>query len=175
MTPETCHTWTFSSACIIAYCAGEYRQLQCHNAHCQPCNLRHGSCVGLSDGLQPHPGREWTPRHLVCKDQRALHQLDCPQEKPIFSPETRRCENLLDIPKTHGGYQPSCDGRHDGRYPDETGRCDVFYECAEGVIQGRYQCPSGTVFHPERQACRRKNARGRSGVAIVPSPLFRPV
>ncbi|XP_070178403.1 uncharacterized protein [Littorina saxatilis] len=138
----------------------EYRQLHCQTAHRQSYSLRHGSCVGLSDGLQPHPGREWTPRYLLCKDQRALQQLECPQDKPIFSPDTMRCESWMDIPKAHGGMQPSCQGRHDGRYPDETGRCGVFYECADDVIQGRFECPTGTVFHPERQTCRRKNAPG---------------
>ncbi|KAK7496931.1 hypothetical protein BaRGS_00011911 [Batillaria attramentaria] len=137
----------------------EYREHQCLGAHCQPCHLRQGSCVGMRDGLQPFPGREWTPRHLVCKNQRTVEQLDCPQDKPIFSPDMKRCESLLDIPKMHGGFQPSCVGRLDGRYPGETDRCDVFYECADEEVQGRFQCPQGTVYNPERQACRMKNDR----------------
>ena len=163
MTVAHSHRPTSRASRTAGHSAGNYRQHRCHHKGCEPCKQRYGSCVGLDNGLQPHPGLEWTARHLVCEDQRAIHQMDCPQEKPVFSPETRRCESLLDIPKAHGGFQPSCEGRHDGRYPDETGRCDVFYECADNVIQGRFQCPSGTVFHPERQTCRRKNSRGGSG------------
>ncbi|XP_025078284.1 uncharacterized protein LOC112554611 [Pomacea canaliculata] len=137
----------------------EYRALQCGGAHCQPCRLRHGSCVGMRDGPQPFPSREWTPRYLYCKDQRALQQLECPQETPIFSPESRRCETLLDIPREHGGYQPTCLGRRDGRYPDDTGRCDVFYECFAEKNRGRFHCPRGSIFDPEKKACRLKTER----------------
>ncbi|XP_046373703.2 uncharacterized protein LOC124147113 [Haliotis rufescens] len=131
----------------------EYRMNQCHQSPCLPCPVRHGSCVGLEDGNHPFPDREWTPKYLVCESNRTVDQKDCPEDTPIFSPGTRKCERLMDIPKQNGGTQPSCIGRHNGYYPDETGRCDAYFRCTEGKFAEHGTCGEGEVFDPIHQRC----------------------
>ncbi|XP_062594326.1 uncharacterized protein LOC134255777 [Saccostrea cucullata] len=56
----------------------EYDKYLCKHAHCPPCFLRHPSCYGLREGLNPWPGKEGTPYFLVCRDGRVRFSGACP-------------------------------------------------------------------------------------------------
>ncbi|XP_046373608.1 uncharacterized protein LOC124147048 isoform X2 [Haliotis rufescens] len=131
----------------------EYRKNMCTKAHCRPCNIRFGSCVGKKNGNHSFPQREWTPRYIICKDERTVDQRDCADKTPIFSPASKHCEALHNIPKEHGGLQPACTGRHDGFHPDETGRCDYFFECRNNKFVDFATCGNGRLFDPRKRQC----------------------
>lgn len=71
----------------------------------------------------------------------------------VFSPLTRACETPYSIPREHGGWRPSCEGRRDGKHPDQHGRCRVYYSCQQGLFTGFHSCPAHTVFDPDTSSC----------------------
>lgn len=71
----------------------------------------------------------------------------------VFSPLTRACETPYSIPREHGGWRPSCQGRLDGKYPDEHGRCESFYTCTNQIFTGYYNCPPSLLFDHVTGSC----------------------
>ena len=71
----------------------------------------------------------------------------------VFSPLTRACETPYSIPREHGGWRPSCQGRRDGKYPDEYGRCESYYACEGQIFTGFHSCPGSTLFDPVTGRC----------------------
>ncbi|XP_041360363.1 uncharacterized protein LOC121376525 [Gigantopelta aegis] len=132
----------------------DYRENVCGKSHCRPCAIRHGSCISKPDGRHPFPLREWTPRFIMCKNERTVAQKDCSEKKPIFSPESNKCEELMNVPKQFGGFQPMCSGRQDGLHPDETGRCDLYFECQNKNFTKYETCSKGASFDPRLKTCR---------------------
>lgn len=77
---------------------GQYEQnLKCVTGQmsCAPCPERLPSCIGLSDGLQPFTGLEWTSSYIVCLQNRTMDIRRCPQ-RAIFNPQTHQCINKID-------------------------------------------------------------------------------
>ncbi|KAK6178875.1 hypothetical protein SNE40_011361 [Patella caerulea] len=130
-----------------------YRENICRTSHCRPCTLRYGNCEGMEDGYHPFPSKEWTPNYIICKDERSSQQLQCRDPRPIFSPETKKCEHLKNVPKSYGGLRPVCDGRRDGFYPDESGRCDVYFECFQSQFTEYSKCTGETVYSAGQGRC----------------------
>uniref|UniRef100_A0A8W8LYV4 Chitin-binding type-2 domain-containing protein n=2 Tax=Magallana gigas TaxID=29159 RepID=A0A8W8LYV4_MAGGI len=72
----------------------EYDKYLCQHAHCPPCFLRHPSCHGLPEGLNPWPGKEGTPFFLVCRDGRVRYSGQCPDtptSHQMFDPYKNVC------------------------------------------------------------------------------------
>ncbi|XP_022301896.1 uncharacterized protein LOC111109921 [Crassostrea virginica] len=72
----------------------EYDKYLCKHAHCPPCFLRHPSCHGLPEGLNPWPGREGTPFFLVCREGRVRYSGQCPDtptSHQVFDPYRNIC------------------------------------------------------------------------------------
>ncbi|XP_067685003.1 uncharacterized protein [Haliotis asinina] len=76
----------------------EYEANQCPLSHCIPCNVRHPSCNGLQDGMNPWVGREWSPLFVVCEQGRVVYngQCDVTHGPIVFNPEKRACEVVKD-------------------------------------------------------------------------------
>lgn len=134
--------------------SGDYSANSCPVSHCRPCSADHGSCVGLSDGINVWPGREWSPFFLECADERTIISTRC-SEPPayIFSPDAQSCVDIFHVPKEHGGLQPSCAETEDGMYPDEVGRCPFYYKCFNNAFVDFYQCPDGENFDYRTSLC----------------------
>lgn len=131
----------------------DYRANHCHEtSHCIPCWVRYASCLGSEDGLNPWPELEWRPFFVECYRQRTVFQGSC-DKSAVFSPLTRACETPYSIPREHGGWRPSCQGRRDGKYPDEHGRCESYYTCSGQIFTGFHSCPDETMFDPVTGSC----------------------
>ncbi|KAH3819937.1 uncharacterized protein LOC127881677 [Dreissena polymorpha] len=91
--------------------ACDYRQNQCAAAHCIPCNVRFGNCVGKLDGLAPHEAKLWSPFYVVCYKERAVEHNRCPQDAggrtQLFHPVLIQCVPLEMIPQKYGGSMPA--------------------------------------------------------------------
>lgn len=125
--------------------------------------------MGKRDGAHVFPGREWTPKHIICKDERTIHVRECEAGYPIYSPETRTCESLYNIPKRHGGSKPECTGRKSGYYPDENGRCDQYFMCQRGSFKFMKTCTFGKFFDPFDQICKYDQVAAPCGNANAPN------
>lgn len=94
---------------IMRFFPGEYKQNLCksNSTSCTPCPERLPTCVGFSNGLQPHPSNLWTTLYIICDRNRTIHIERC-QEGQIFHPDLKQCVNpsaigkvLLDVCFTH--------------------------------------------------------------------------
>ncbi|KAK7480027.1 hypothetical protein BaRGS_00028760 [Batillaria attramentaria] len=149
----------------------DYRANHCHEtSHCIPCWVRYASCLGQEDGLNPWPEMEWRPFFVECYRQRTVFQGSC-DKSAVFSPLTRACETPYSIPREHGGWRPSCQGRRDGKYADEHGRCESYYTCAGQIFTGFHSCPGDTMFDPITGSCQH-SARVPYPCGDLDSPNF---
>ncbi|XP_071103438.1 uncharacterized protein [Haliotis cracherodii] len=131
----------------------DYRANHCHEtSHCIPCWVRYASCLGQDDGLNAWPELEWKPFFVECYQERTVFQGIC-EKSAVFSPLTRACETPYSIPRQHGGWRPSCEGRRDNVYADEYGRCDVYYACKGEMFTGFFRCDSEQLFNPITKRC----------------------
>lgn len=99
--------------------------------------------------------------YLCLSKSRFLISGSC-DKSSVFSPLTRACETPYSIPREHGGWRPSCQGRRDGKYPDEYGRCESYYACEGQIFRGFHSCTGSTLFDPVSGRCQE--------VARVPYP-----
>lgn len=135
----------------VAHC--EYREEQCNNVHCIPCEERFSSCRKKADGIYPFRTEVWSPIFVSCYDQRNIAQDKCFEPTPIFSPEEHNCVSIFDVPKEKGGLKPNCLFHNDGLHADEQGRCSVYFECKNERFIGYFECNQGFVFDPITRNC----------------------
>ncbi|KAK7102891.1 mucin-2-like [Littorina saxatilis] len=125
----------------------DYRQFRCMGAECTPCDRVVPSCTGRGDGVHDvGQTTRWSATFITCKAGRTVSVAQCPLDKQllvprVFSPLTKTCENLYEVPTEFGGLRPKCRGRSNGPYPDEHERPDLFHFCQDGVFAGVYRCP----------------------------------
>ncbi|BFZ04810.1 hypothetical protein BsWGS_07849 [Bradybaena similaris] len=136
----------------------DYVKNLCGSSHCEACGSRWGSCVGLTNGVHAHPGRLWSPFYIVCDTERTIKMPSCPPHSPtgatsIFSPLKNRCVSLWEVPREHGGQQPSCEGKASGpqlyRVADKP---DVYYSCPGPKVS---YCGLNRQFNETTQKCQR--------------------
>ena len=85
--------------------SGDYKQNLCksNSTSCTPCPERLPTCVGVSNGPQPHPSNLWTALYIICDRNRTINIERC-KEGQIFHPDLKQCVNpsaigiiLLDV------------------------------------------------------------------------------
>ncbi|XP_062614312.1 uncharacterized protein LOC134276046 [Saccostrea cucullata] len=129
----------------------EYKQNLCQpsDKKCQPCPIRLPSCLGLSDGQNPHPSHLWGEDYIVCFENRTLEVLKC--RVGYFNPRTRRCSDFVD-PVDMVSY---CQA-----YPTVTvaqpWNCAQFFNCSHRQSKfGGFlnECPYPMLYSTDKHDC----------------------
>uniref|UniRef100_A0A0B7A681 Chitin-binding type-2 domain-containing protein n=1 Tax=Arion vulgaris TaxID=1028688 RepID=A0A0B7A681_9EUPU len=132
----------------------DYLNNKCWFIMCEPCESRLPSCVELSDGNHKHPLKLWSPKYIVCYDERLTEVRSCDTDiqtnyTSIYSPTKEACVSLWEIPRENGGLAPTCDGKLPGQYRT-TERSDVYYSCPSARVS---YCGNGIPFNESSRRC----------------------
>ncbi|KAL5013882.1 hypothetical protein ScPMuIL_008152 [Solemya velum] len=135
----------------------DYKMTGCPVAHCIPCSARAPDCRGMSDGINEASNRLWTPYYTKCESERSTNMEMCDKFDgvfyKIFSPVTKNCEILYNIPMEHHGYQPVCEGMDDGNYLSIEQHPRYYFTCQSGEFVGLFSCDIGKVFSEYDHDC----------------------
>lgn len=136
---------------------GDYKMTGCPVAHCIPCSARAPDCRSMSDGINEASNRLWTPYYTKCESERSTNMEMCDKFDDvfykIFSPVTKNCEILYNIPMEHHGYQPVCEGMDDGNYLSIEQHQRYYFTCQSGEFAGLFSCDIGKVFSEDDRDC----------------------
>ena len=89
----------FVSFILFFVLKGQYEQNLCDSvdASCVQCPQRLPSCVGLNDGANYFPGRQWTSNFIICFKNRTITISKCKGNHEYFHPAQRNC--ITDVAK----------------------------------------------------------------------------
>ncbi|KAJ8316015.1 LOW QUALITY PROTEIN: hypothetical protein KUTeg_006029 [Tegillarca granosa] len=116
----------------------EYKQNLCResNTSCTSCHDIMPSCVGLPNGYNAYPRREWSEHYIVCNKNRTLDIKTC--DEGIFNPKQGRCVKGLD----NGSIQEYC-LVHKYIRIHNADNCAQYYDCSN----------KNSVYGPYLQEC----------------------
>nr|XP_022322146.1 uncharacterized protein LOC111123822 isoform X3 [Crassostrea virginica] len=129
----------------------EYKQNICksNSTSCTPCPERLPTCVGFSNGLQPHPSNLWTTLYIICDRNRTIHIERC-QEGQIFHPDLKQCVN----PSAIGQINVVCKANPTLLIADPS-NCARYYRCSDmqGNIVPFSECHYPDLYSLRNEIC----------------------
>jgi hypothetical protein len=132
----------------------DYLDNQCGGAHCEPCSSRLPSCVGLQDGVHPHPTRQAYLYFIECNQERTVGVRYC---RPNQSPNGPGSSSIIETTCTRQWRLPTsseepnhvCEGKEAKLYA-VFHRPSVYYNCPTTQV---YVCPDNRRFDATTQQC----------------------
>ncbi|KAJ8316009.1 hypothetical protein KUTeg_006023 [Tegillarca granosa] len=123
---------------------GEYDQNHCvsSDTHCEPCNKRLPTCVGLPDGSHTFPQREWTSDYIKCYRNRTVSLNKC--NHGYFHPRIKVCTSMVE----KGEYEQNLCSKTD----PNCAPCPERKPSCKGMIDGQHKFP-GREWHPDFITC----------------------
>ncbi|KAJ8316010.1 hypothetical protein KUTeg_006024 [Tegillarca granosa] len=147
----TCDTRMEPQAPFVCF-VSQYDQNQCKitDTKCTLCPTRLPSCIGTSDGKNPHPARLWLSDFIVCYKNRTIGVKNC-NHGEYFHPRNKTCMtdvdkvDILDYCKAHPG----------DNIPDKN-NCAKFYNCTELLMTNSTnvnECKYPNLFSRSLKQC----------------------
>ncbi|ESO96183.1 hypothetical protein LOTGIDRAFT_231869 [Lottia gigantea] len=125
----------------------EYKQYQCTDMSCIPCNQVLPDCSGRVNGLYAVPRWELTSSYIYCADFRFMYRYDCPPGQ-VFDILERRCATSV----SKESMTAYCNKYPAGRIGNPL-HCAQYYDCTAPMSSRLVECPYPKLFSYEYMEC----------------------